>query len=313
LASSAWTLRWGQWSNHPTTKNMTRLFKSKKLFTSASKSMAVMQGFCDTLGPCESGFRIEFASNYGLRKHIQDHGSEIPLEQRLRWCQQIADALAFAHSKGVIHGDLEWANIFLDEDLNAKVGDFAGSSLDGSPLMVAVTPSHRYPGLLLSKRADIFALGSTMVEVLCGQTPYEGCTDKEIKDLFDKSKFPETKHLGPVGTIIAGCWEGKLTSADEVSESIDGISFLFKICGLSNHMFSCSISKQSFPKYSFPSHDNNINDRDIGIWVARSHLGWKISTPAITLPLNMPSALRAFLSSYRSTPSLHNFSVFPFH
>lgn len=68
--------------------------------------------------------------------------------------------------------------------------------------MVAVTPSHRYHGLLLSKRADIFALGSTMFEVLYGQTPYEGCTDKEIKDLFKKSKFPVTKHLGPIGDII---------------------------------------------------------------------------------------------------------------
>jgi serine/threonine protein kinase len=112
----------------------------------------------------------------------------------------------------------------LDDDLNAKVGDFVGSSLDGSPLLVAATASHRYPGLLLSKQADMFALGSTLFEATCGQTPYDGCSDNEIKDLFEKSKFPETKYLGPIGNIITGCWQGKYSSADEVSKSIKGIS-----------------------------------------------------------------------------------------
>lgn len=177
------------------------------------------------LGPYESSLRLELASNYGLRKHLQDRGSEIAFEQRLRWCQQIACALAFVHSNGVTHGDLHGGNIFLDGDLNAKVGDFAGSSLDGSPLLIAVTASHRYPGRLLSKQADIFALGSTLFGVTCGQTPYDGLPDKEIKDLFEKSKFPETKgRLGPIGDIIAGCWQGKYRSEDEVTKYIEGMS-----------------------------------------------------------------------------------------
>jgi serine/threonine protein kinase len=180
-------------------------------------------GLLRYFGPYESGLRLEFASNYGLRKHIQDGGSKITSEQRLRWCQQIADALDFVHSKGVIHGDLEWANIFLDDDLNAKVADFAGSSLDGSPLLIVVTASHRYPGPLLSKQADIFALGSTIFEVTCGQPPYDGRTDKEIRDLFKEFKFPETKCLGPVGDVIVGCWQGIYRSADEVSRSIKGM------------------------------------------------------------------------------------------
>lgn len=46
-------------------------------------------GLLRYLGPYESGLRLELASNYGLRKHLQDRGSEIASEQRLRWCQQL--------------------------------------------------------------------------------------------------------------------------------------------------------------------------------------------------------------------------------
>ncbi|KAH8707024.1 kinase-like domain-containing protein [Phaeosphaeriaceae sp. PMI808] len=180
-------------------------------------------GLLQYFGAFESGLRLEFASNYGLRKYIQDDEGRITFEQRLQWCEQIANALAFAHSKGVIHGDLEWANIFLDNELNAKVADFAGSSLDGSPLLIAVTASHRYSGPLLSKQADIFALGSTIYEVTCGQVPYAGLTDKEIRDLFQESKFPETQQLGPIGHVIADCWRGKYRNADKVATSIAAI------------------------------------------------------------------------------------------
>jgi len=180
-------------------------------------------GILRYFGPYESGLRLEFASNYGLQTRLRKLGSEIAPEQRLLWAQQITDAVAFIHSKGVIHGDLQCGNIFLDDNLNAKVADFAGSSLDGSPLLVAVTASHRYPGPLLSKLADIFALGSTLFEVICGQTPYHGRSDKEIKDLFQDSKFPETKCLGPIGDVITDCWQGKYTSVNDISRSIESI------------------------------------------------------------------------------------------
>ncbi|TKW53476.1 Cell division control protein 15 [Colletotrichum tanaceti] len=74
-------------------------------------------------GTFDSGIRLEYASNHHLRT-VNNKG--VSQNQRLRWAVQIAEAIVFTHAAGVIHGDLSCANIFLDEDFNAKLGDFAG-------------------------------------------------------------------------------------------------------------------------------------------------------------------------------------------
>ncbi|KAI9809664.1 MAG: hypothetical protein M1825_000096 [Sarcosagium campestre] len=114
--------------------------------------------------------RIEACGGHSslLRFHGTYDETAIRLEyaRRLRWAIQVTDALSFLHRAGVIHGDLTCNNIFLDANLDAKLGDFAGSSLDGSPLLVVVTESHAYLGDKLSVRGDLFALGSVLYEIV---------------------------------------------------------------------------------------------------------------------------------------------------
>lgn len=85
------------------------------------------KGILSYHGAVESGIRVEFAPNYNLRSYIEE--PDVGLGQRLRWATQIAEAIGFMHKAGVIHGDLTCANILLDENLNAKLADFAGSSV----------------------------------------------------------------------------------------------------------------------------------------------------------------------------------------
>lgn len=47
----------------------------------------------------------------------------------------------------------------MDKDQRAKLADFAGSSVDGSPLLIAAPAIHEYPGPLLSSQGDLFAFG----------------------------------------------------------------------------------------------------------------------------------------------------------
>ncbi|KAK4241940.1 kinase-like domain-containing protein [Achaetomium macrosporum] len=144
--------------------------------------------------------------------------------QRLGWAVQVAETIGFIHDADVIHGDLTCANVFLDASLNEKVADFAGSSIDGSPLLVIVTESHEFPGPLLSIWADLFALGSVLYEITTGQAPYNGLDDTEIRDLYRKGRFPETAFLGAIGAVIEKCWQGKYGGARDIVQALQGIA-----------------------------------------------------------------------------------------
>ncbi len=181
------------------------------------------EGVLNYHGSYESGIRLEFACNGNLRSFLKNRASDINIERRLCWAKQIAEALRFVHSRNVVHGDVTCANILLDEQLNTKLSDFGGSSLDGSPLLVAVTASHRCPGPALSIQGDIFALGSAFYEIMTGYVPYHEFSEEEVEARYSKSEFPETKFLGPIGDVITMCWYGRYSSFDAIITDIEGI------------------------------------------------------------------------------------------
>lgn len=171
-------------------------------------------------GSAGSGIRLEYAPSYNLRAYNEDH--LVGLALKMRWATQIAEALSFVHSAGVIHGDLTCANVFLDSELNAKLGDFAGSSLDGSPLLVLVTESHEFPGPLISIHGDMFALGCVLFEIMTGNAPYEGLDETEIKSRYAHGDFPNTDSLENIGGIMQKCWHGHYGDAQLVADDLRG-------------------------------------------------------------------------------------------
>ncbi|ENH99042.1 hypothetical protein COCC4DRAFT_208798 [Bipolaris maydis ATCC 48331] len=174
-------------------------------------------------GPYDSGIRLEFAPNWNLSSFLRKH-PEIGTEQRLRWARQVTDALCFVHAANVIHGDLTLDNVLLTENLDIKLADFGGSSLDGSDLLVSVHASHRYPGPLLSTHADIFSLGSVYYTIMTGTFPYQDLSDEDIAALFKQGRFPETKTYGPFGAIIMKCWQVEYQSVMDLYKDIEEFS-----------------------------------------------------------------------------------------
>lgn len=104
-------------------------------------------------------------------------------EAAARLIGQIAEALDYAHERGVIHRDLKPNNILLDEYDNVYMMDFGLAKLlaVSSPLtetgMVLGTPAYMAPeqwrGDPVDARTDVYALGVILYEMVCGQPPFE--------------------------------------------------------------------------------------------------------------------------------------------
>lgn len=122
----------------------------------------------------------------------------LDMDSVLRYAGQVADALAHAHRRGVVHGDLKAANIIARPDGHLKVVDFGlarrlpreqdvtlslRETLDGVGLAgtaYAMAPE-QVRGQRATTRADVWAFGVLMVEMLSGHQPFEGSS---LADLF---------------------------------------------------------------------------------------------------------------------------------
>jgi len=123
----------------------------------------------------------------------------IPLEEALPLAKQIAEALEYAHDRGIIHRDLKPANIKLTPDGQVKVldfglakaleGDVAEASISASPTISAAatragmllgTAAYMSPeqakGKPVDRRADIWAFGCVLFEMLAGKPAFDGET-----------------------------------------------------------------------------------------------------------------------------------------
>lgn len=115
------------------------------------------------------------------------HSGALPLPLILTILQQIAPALDYAHSKGVLHRDLKPSNILLDDAGGAYLTDFGIARVVGEVSGGSITtqgavgtPSYMSPeqaqGMPLDGRSDLYALGITAFEMITGVRPFEADT-----------------------------------------------------------------------------------------------------------------------------------------
>ncbi len=127
---------------------------------------------------------MPFVAGESLRARM-DRESQLPIEDALRLADEIADALHYAHGRGVIHRDIKPENILIEEG-RAVVADFgiahavnaSGSDKLTMTGMSLGTPHYMSPeqsaGEEVDGRSDLYALACILYEMLAGSPPFTG-------------------------------------------------------------------------------------------------------------------------------------------
>jgi serine/threonine protein kinase len=130
----------------------------------------------------EPFFVMEYVTGRPLSEEIAAAGGRLPVAEALQLACQIADALQYAHSQGVIHGDIKPANVLITAEGRAKIADFGVAHLNQSVASHAGkifgSPAYMAPEQLNGAepdiRSDLFSLGVTLYSMLTGFRPFQG-------------------------------------------------------------------------------------------------------------------------------------------
>ncbi|HEU4746494.1 MAG TPA: protein kinase [Anaerolineales bacterium] len=129
------------------------------------------------------------------------------IDEAIQILGAIAPALDEAHSKGIVHRDIKPSNILFDKRGNPYISDFGiaklsqaqagnvtGSAIIGTPAYMAPEQAQ---GIEVDGRADIYALGIILFEMLTGKQPYEADTPMAVAIKHITDPVPQIRQTNP--------------------------------------------------------------------------------------------------------------------
>ena len=171
----------------------------------------------------------------------------MPVRLAISCAQDIATGLAAAHARGIVHRDLKPENVFLTRDGRTKILDFgiatrvpsqpasATATIPGLGGDVVGTAGYMAPeqirGGVVDSRADLFALGAVLHEMLCGRRAFAGSSAIETLNatLTAEAEPLEASSIGPgLARVVSRCLEKdverRFQSASDVAFALEVLS-----------------------------------------------------------------------------------------
>ena len=132
---------------------------------------------------------MEFIEGNDLKHHL-DQGTLYTLEQTLGIMHDLLSALEYAHGQSIVHRDIKPANLLIEKNGRAKLTDFGVARIqdsgDATRTQGTMVGTLKYmspeqvQGRPVDARADIFAAGIVLYQLLTGKRPFDGATDFAI-------------------------------------------------------------------------------------------------------------------------------------
>ena len=141
-----------------------------------------------------------------LADRIDQAPNGSPNQEIIRLFDLIAEGLDYAHSKGIVHRDLKPNNILMDESSHPYIADFGLAKLTEGKIeltntMMTGTAAYMAPEIAQSgkstKRADIYAIGIILFEMLTGQLPFQGDTPYKMLSAHIHQPVPNIHKFRP--------------------------------------------------------------------------------------------------------------------
>jgi len=151
---------------------------------------------------------MEYVEGQSLKELSRKIGP-IPEKRALKILRQMAEALSYAHRRGIIHRDVKPSNILLDANDNVKVMDFGiarmtegpGLTQTGSQMgtLVYMSPEQIRDSKNVDEKTDVYSLGVSFYEMLTGKPPYNesDSNDFEIRESIVYKELPDPRKVYP--------------------------------------------------------------------------------------------------------------------
>ncbi len=148
---------------------------------------------------------MEYVEGVNLATHATE-GRMLPPRLVCEMCARVADAIYFAHQRGIIHRDIKPANIVFDQkNRRVRVMDFGVARLENSRAtrtgVILGSPSYMAPEQLdarpVTPQSDIFSLGVTLFQLLTGMLPFRSDSIPGLMQKISAEPHPPLRVVRP--------------------------------------------------------------------------------------------------------------------